>query len=202
MISSQSIKDHIKNNFWQYLILIVIFVLGLIAGEMKVSNLTGGTRGHLIGLLNSFMTEQGGVTGRPEMLLPTILNQIKTVGLIWFLGLTVIGVPFILGLVFTRAFSLGFTIGFLVEEKGRLGWLVALASVFPQNLIYLPVLLVGSLFSLNFSMYIIKGQLRNISDFWRSLLLYTLLMALVMAFFIVGALVEAYISPWFLSLIV
>lgn len=193
--------EHIRNNIWQYLIIISIFGLGLGFGEVKATILGGGTRGHLLQLINQFIESGVYSVGGKDLLLEIISSQGKMVGLMWFLGLTVIGVPLILGLVFVRAFSLGFTLGFLVKEKGKLGLLMVFASVCPQNLLYVPMLLIGAVLSLNFSLYIASGRFRTGTGLWKNFVYYSCLMLMVGGVFVLGALVECYFVPWLLTMI-
>ena len=48
-------------------------------------------------------------------------------------GLTVIGAPVVLGIVFLRGFVLGFTIGFIIDELYVRGLILSLSSVLPTT---------------------------------------------------------------------
>ncbi|MGE5405421.1 MAG: stage II sporulation protein M [Candidatus Saccharibacteria bacterium] len=196
-----AIKDHLRSNLWQYLILLVVFVLGLVEGNIKACGLSGGTRGHLLDLLNEFINSSATYEPGGRLLIPSILAQVKLVVVMWFLGLTVIGTPLVLGLVFARGFSLGFTIGFLVNAKGQTGALVALVSVAPQNIIYVPLLILTSLMSINFSLFIIKRRSQIHTSLWKGFAAYTMAMLCYMILFAGGALIETYVPPWLLAAI-
>lgn len=194
-------KQHIRNNFSKYLVLVIIFALGMAAGEMKSDSLGMETKGYLLTLINQLIDHGASYNGGETLLLSAAGSQIKTAALMWFLGLTVVGVPLILGLIFARAFSLGFTLGFLVQEKGGLGLVMALASVLPQNLIYVPFLLIGAVVCLNFSLFLVRGRFQARAELWQSFILYSLAMIGIIMFLLLGAVAESYLSPWLLSLI-
>ena len=103
-------KQHILNNLFKYLLLILVFAGGIAAGEMKSGNLVAETRSHLVTLIDNLIENGGSLSGGYSLLFSVAGSQIKTAALMWFLGLTVVGVPLILGLIFARAFSLGFTL--------------------------------------------------------------------------------------------
>ena len=128
----------------------MIFALGITLGDMKSGSLEGETRSYLLNLVNQLINYGGGHEDGHGLFLAVALNQVKTVGLMWFLGLTVVGVPLILGMIFARAFSLGFTLGFLIQEKGKLGVVMALATVLPQNIFYIPFIIMGAVLSIGF----------------------------------------------------
>ncbi len=82
----------------------------------------------------------------------------KWVGLIWFLGLSVIGLPGILILDFLKGVLIGFTVGYLVGQFSWKGLLFALVSVAPSNLLIIPVLIVSSVSAIAFSLHVIKNR--------------------------------------------
>jgi stage II sporulation protein M len=115
------------------------------------------------------------------------------------LGLTVIGLPLIMVVIFLRAFSLGFTLGFLIQQKAGTGVLVSLVSVLPQNLFYILGLLIAGVVAMNFSLNIVKNRNQGTNKLGLALLAYTTVMLLLLVVFGLGALIEAYFSPWLLG---
>ena len=201
MGSKHKIKMHISQNRGQYILITLIFIIGAVIGDYKVLDLEGGVKSHLLGLIDNYLkggmqTDLSGQT----ILLNSFLNQAKSILAIWFLGLTVIGIPLIFGLVLLKGFSLGFTIGFLVQEKAGAGIIISIISILPQNIVYIPFLIIWSVIAINFSMYIVTGRSENRVPLGRALLSYSLLMFLFLLIVLIGAFIEAYLSPWLLSL--
>ncbi len=194
------IKQHINANRWQYTLIALIFIAGFIIGNYKVPGLEGGVRNHLLDLLNKYLQADSktGMNGA-ILLFYAFLNQSKSIIGIWFLGLTVIGMPLILAVVFLKGFSLGFTIGFLVQEKAGAGILIAILSILPQNLVYIPLLIIWSVVGVNFSVYIATGRQGRVGSLGRALVSYTMLMIVFLLIVLMGAFIEAYFSPWFLQ---
>ncbi len=194
-------KQHIRNNFLKYLVLIIIFVLGIVAGQVKSGSLGEETKGYLLTLLDQLIDHGASYKQGGNLFISAAGSQIKSVALMWFLGLTVVGVPLILGLIFVRAFSLGFTLGFLVQEKGSLGIVVILTSILPQNLIYVPFLLIGAVLCVNFSLFLVQGRFLARTELWQNFVLYTLAMIGITLILLLGAAAESYLSPWLLTLV-
>lgn len=195
-------KEHVRKNIWQYLLISIIFGLGFVLGEVNAGNLQGGTRSHLVDMVDSFL--KGGVVTYQEgyrIFIPAFLNQARLIVLIWFLGMTVIGVPLILAIVFIKGFSLGFTFGFLVKEKALLGFMLAMLSVFPQNIIYVLFTIAWAVVGLNFSVYIAKGRFAGAS-LGQDLATYTVTMLVFLVVFFFGALVESFLSPWLVEMFI
>jgi len=191
-------KKHITANRWQYIFISLIFIAGLVLGNYKVPGLDGGVRDHLLFMIDNYLegNSQAGMNGT-KLLFYAFLNQSKTFLGIWFLGLTVIGMPLILLVIFLKGFSLGFTVGFLIQEKAGLGVLVSILSILPQNLVYIPLLIIWSVIGIKFSIFIATGRQGTRVSMGR-LLSYTLLMLIFLLIVLVGAFIEAYFSPWFL----
>ena len=99
-----------------------------------------------------------------------------------------------------RGYALGFTIGFLVHQKGGAGIIMSVLSILPQNIVYIPFLIIWSVIAVNFSAYLVGRNPGGVS-LGKTLVNYSLLLAVFLVMFMTGAFVEAYLSPWFLSLI-
>ena len=200
MSLAQRLKQHIRNNRWQYIVIGLVFLVGLVMGGQKVEGLEGGVRDYLRELIVTYLQEgQKAPIYGPGILLAALATQAKTVVAIWFLGLTVIGVPLILAVVFLRGYALGFTVGFLVQQKGGAGVIMSILSILPQNLVYIPLLIIWAVIAVNFSSYLI-GRHPG-AALGKTLINYSLLLAVFLVLFTAGAFIEAYLSPWFLSLI-
>jgi len=202
MILKLRLKQHITENRWQYILITVIFLIGLVLGNYKALGLEGGVKSHLLALIDNYL--QGGISGSLNgngIFLSAFYNQAKTVIAIWFLGLTVIGFPLILAVIFLRGFSFGFTVGFLLQEKAGIGILISIISILPQNLVYIPCLIMVAVLAMNFSIYIIKRRNNKMMPLSTGLITYSLLMLFCMCIFLAGAFIEAYLSSWFLKLV-
>lgn len=197
------IKQHIRENRGQYFLISVIFLAGIMVGNYKVTGLEGDVSNYLLRLIDNYL--QVGVAGSLDgssILWSAFLSQAKIIAAIWFLGLTVIGLPLILAVVFLRGFSLGFTVGFLYQEKALTGILITLISVLPQNLVYIPFLMMWAVIALNFSIFIVKGRNSSVIPLGTGFMSYTILMLVFLVILLLGAFIEAYLSPWFLTLFI
>lgn len=196
----QRLKQHIRNNRWQYLVISLVFLIGLVMGSQKVDGLDGGVRDHLVQMIDNYLQEgrDAPVYG-PGIFMAALATQAKTIVAIWFLGLTVIGVPLILAVVFLRGYALGFTIGFLAQQKGGAGIVMSILTILPQNLVYIPLLVIWSVIAVNLSAYLM-GRTPGLS-LSKTLVNYCLLLLIFLLLFMAGAFIEAYLSPWLLSLL-
>jgi stage II sporulation protein M len=125
-----------------------------------------------------------------------ISKNLVNLGKIFLLGLTVIGFPLILVIIFTRGFVLGFTVFFLIKEKALWGALITLLAVFPPNILSLPAYILAAAAAINFSLYLIRTKNTPISNYALS---YVLLMIVLAVMMLGAALIEGYLSPLFIQ---
>lgn len=195
--------SYFRENALVYIIICLVFSIGIFSGAIGVKPLISGQQVELLAYVDNFLatliyTDMDTF----NIALTSVLKNLQLVFLIWFLGLTVIGVPIILLLVFVRGFVLGFTVGFLAQEKAMQGILISTFSILPPNLLLIPGLIIAAVSAVTFSMLLIKGQLRNRSmRLVQHFISYSMLMAVMAIVLIAAALIEAYISPSMMKLI-
>jgi stage II sporulation protein M len=200
----QNLSEYFRANIVAYFFMTLIFVIGVVVGALAVKTLPEGQKIELIGYLKIFF--QGLVQGpagadTPALFSAVLLNGAKTIGLIWLLGFTVIGIPFVLFIVFTRGFVIGFTVGFLVNEYIMKGLAFALASVLPHNFFAVPALLAAGVAATSFSLMLVRRRQRGQVNIVYESVGYTILCLLMLALMLVAAVVEVYISPVFMKLV-
>ena len=182
-----------------YTFVAVLFLVGVVFGALMVNALSLEQQQELGTYLGNYFIEvDQGAAGIEQEVYWTIAGQhLKWIGLIWILGLSVVGLPGILVLDFLKGVLIGFTVGYLVGHFSWEGFLFALVSVAPHNLMIIPVLLICSVGAVSFSINVIKKQVfsRRYDDLSKPFLTYTALF-LVMAFITLGiASFETWVTP-------
>jgi stage II sporulation protein M len=180
-----------------------VFILGMIAGSLALRALSPAQLDELQQYLNSFLNGIGGLAQNGQF--PAfkawegiLKGQLCSLGIFWLLGLTVVGAPLVILLAGARGFILGFTVGFLVQEKAGQGLLLAMVAVLPQNLFYVPVMIGAGSLALYFTISLFKSS-RQTSVF-KGMLLYTLLFVALALLVLAGTWIEAYLVPGIMRL--
>ncbi|MEK3902171.1 MULTISPECIES: stage II sporulation protein M [unclassified Paenibacillus] len=196
----RSLKLMVKEQTPLYIFVAVLFLVGVVFGALIVTALTLDQQQELGDYLSNFFVtvDQQGLPDAQDSYWSIAAFHLKWVGLIWVLGLSVIGLPGILILDFLKGVLIGFTVGTLVSQYSWHGMLFALVSVAPHNLVLIPVLLVCSAAALGFSLLMIRsrvlGQQRR-TQITHPFMMYTLL-SLGMALLVMGISgFEAYLTP-------
>lgn len=192
---------HIKDNLGIYLVIFFFFLGGIVFGTISLNFLGEQQLLHLAAYLDNLLKQfNTGTIISDNLFYHAALDALKETGLIWFLGLTVIGIPLIVLFVFIKGFVLGFTVGFLIQQKALYGVALSLTAVMPANLLQIPALFLAAMFGISFSTGLIRGKIweRGILP---GLLNYSLCMLLVALILAGGGLVEAYVAPFFIRLV-
>lgn len=94
-------------------------------------------------------------SGRSEILKGSMLFHFKYIGLFLILGLTIIGLPIVWMLTFIKGLVIGFSVGFVVNQLGFNGLVIATLSIAPHNIIVIPVYLIASSLAMLFSLILV-----------------------------------------------
>jgi len=198
--------NHFREYSSIYLFVVVLFLMGVIFGAVIVNSLSFTQKEDLFYYLSQFFGQaaKGEVHAARDLFLQSFFHNSKFIGLIWILGISIIGLPVILIMLFIKGVTVGFTVGFLVNQMGWNGFLLSFVSILPQNLIIIPVFIIMAALSVMFSLRMIRNQfMKKISQpvlpqFFRYL--FSFLWVLI---FVAGAAgIEALISPALLKAVI
>ncbi|MGV3489345.1 MAG: stage II sporulation protein M [Tuberibacillus sp.] len=199
----KKITQHLQDNLSIYTFTIVLFLMGIVFGAIIVNSLPPETKTNLFGYLQRFFGQvsQGKIAGTGAMFGESFKNYLQYLGLIWLLGLSIIGLPVIFILLFLKGIVVGFTVGFLVNQMGFHGFLIAMASIFPQNLIIIPTFIIVSAASVAFSLKMIRQLLMRTrkTPLIPQFMSYIVLFGIVIAAITTASLFEAYVSPFLMQ---
>ncbi|VBB07993.1 stage ii sporulation protein m [Lucifera butyrica] len=200
----QCILNHLRSNIVAYFFIILIFIIGVVVGALAAKSLPDEPKNELIGYLQVFfqgLSQNPAAPNNATMFSSVLYNNLKSVGLMWILGFTVIGLPAVLFIVFTRGFVIGFTVGFLVNEYIVRGLVFALASVLPHNFLAVPAVLVTGVAATSFSLLLVRHKLQGRINLLYETVTYTVLCAGMLALMVLASVIEVYVSPVFMKML-
>lgn len=206
MLFQNAAQNHVRDYSSLYIFIIVLFLMGVICGSIIVNSLSFTQKEDLLYYLTRFFgeVETGTVTASSAMFAESVKHNIQYIGLIWILGISIIGIPLILILLFLKGMVVGFTVGFLVNAMSWKGFQIALVAVLPQNIILVPIMIFITTLSLALSMKLISRVfLKQVRQPIKPILLKYVLSFVVCILLIIGAgVIEAYFSPSLMKSIV
>ncbi len=186
-----------------FLFIVVLFLMGVIFGAIVVNSMSFSQKEDLFYYISQFFGQvsEGKSAENNDLFLQSFFHNSKFIGLMWVLGISIIGLPVILILLFLKGMVVGFTVGFLVSQMGWNGFMLALVSIMPQNLIIIPVFIIMAALSVIFSMRMIKRQFMKkyaqpILPFFKR---YIFAFIAAVIFISAASGIEAYLSPWLMK---
>jgi len=196
---------HIKNNIKTYFFLLMTFVVGVSAGAFTVNGLSTMQREELTYYFQGFLQLlDNQKVDNIELLKLGFMENIKIIGLLWGLGVTIIGIPFIFIIIGIRGFITGFTSGFIIGMLGWKGIVFTLLALLPKEFIIIPCLISLGVSGINFSRNIIKKKsMHHLSkgNLKTSFIAYCMVTLFFTCFIFAGVLMEAYVTPVFIRMI-
>lgn len=201
----RDLQEYFRENMGIYILITALFTGGVLAGALALRGLGEEQLLQLNQYFGAFIESfhDSSAIDQRALFRQALSLNFRYLLLTWFMGLFLFGFPVIVGLVGLRGFSLGFTVGFLVQRNSLRGVLFAVGSVLPHNLILIPALIVGSVTAFSFSWLRLRCSLEKRSCSLREHIgPYSMMFLLVGLLLGAAVLVEAYISPVFLKLLI
>lgn len=135
------IFKHISNNSKEYIVVTLIFLIGIFFGVMFINNTQESQMSEITSYVNNFIEKLKNIENLENMkfLKISILENIVLAIILWFFGTTVIGIPVVFGIILYRGFCLGYTIATITAIMG-IGKGISFISMalLLQNLIFIP----------------------------------------------------------------
>ena len=189
------IKNHIINNRKEYIIVILLFIIGIFLGVLLVNNMQESQRDEVSIYINNFINKIKEIENLnyAELLKTSISHNILLAIILWFFGTTVIGIPVVFGLVLYRGFCLGYTISVCTAVMGlSKGILFILILLLLQNLLFIPAILALAVSGFKLYKSIIKD--RNKENIKIEVLRHTIFSLIMLAIMVISSLIEIFIS--------
>ena len=139
-----TIGNHVANNKKEYILVTLIFLVGIFLGVMFINNSKESQLSEISSYLNNFIDKLKNTEKLETMtiLKSTLLENIILAVTLWFFGTTVIGIPIVLGIIMYRGFCLGYSIATIISVIGvGKGILFILITLVLQNILFIPALI-------------------------------------------------------------
>lgn len=197
-----AIKVHIYNNIKQYLIISLLFLIGVVAAVIFINNsektqINSELEDNIITCIESLKTEYE--IDKGELLRTSIINNIMIAVIFWILGCSIIGIPIIYAIIIYKGFSLAYTISTVILALGTIkGMFFCIISLLFQNIIIIPSLFAMAVSSVNLYKVIVKDKRRE--NIKVEIARHTIFSVIILILLIASSFVETYLSNTLLEL--
>lgn len=156
-----AIKNYVVNNYKEYLLVAILFIIGLFIGVFIINNSSESDSKEISKYFNDFITNFNELDSinKSDLIRESIQRNLIMALILWGAGTTVIGIPIVLISILLRGLSLGYTIATITVSLGKFkGVLFCLASIFLQNILLIPAILTIGVSSIKLYKSIIKDK--------------------------------------------
>lgn len=189
------IKEHVINNKKEYMIVSLLFIIGIFFGVLFVNNVEETQKLEITTYLNTFIEKMKNTESLDyiELLKTSMGQNILLAIVLWFFGTTVIGIPVVFGLVLYRGFCLGYTIAVCITIMGLpQGILFVMILLLLQNMIFVPAILALAVSGFKLYKSIIKD--RNKENIKIEVVRHTIFSFIMLLLLVVSSVVEIFLS--------
>ena len=188
------ILKHILNNKKEYIIVTLLFIIGIFVGVFFVNNLDENSRSSVQEYLNNFVEKfkQIEKLDNVSLLKTSIIQNIIFAVILWFFGTTVIGIPIVFGIIIYRGFCFGYTISVCVSIMGiSKGLIFTLVNLLLPSLIIIPAILAIGVSGFKLYKSIVKDRAKE--NIKLEIIRHTVFSGIMLLVMILSSLVEVFI---------
>lgn len=151
-------RSFIAENKFLLFFMTILFMTGIIFGAIVVNSMSFIQKQDVFFQLEQYFTlmEQNEAIASSDVLKRSFFFHFKYLLILCVLGMTIIGIPVIFMLIFIKGLVVGFSVGFIVNQLGTKGLILATVSIAPQNIITIPVYLFAGGLAVHFSLLLMR----------------------------------------------
>lgn len=189
------LTNHIINNKRGYLIVTILFFIGLIIGVFFINNAKDTQIEEVNVYLNNLEIKVENYENIDlfNLFKQSLISNFIIILLLWFGASTIIGIPIVYGTVAVKGFTMGYTISSIITCFGLgKGILIALSIMLLHNIIFIPTIFATSVSGLKLYQSIMKNKNRD--NIKIEILRHTIFCSLMLILMIISSVIEVYCS--------
>ncbi len=198
------LNETIKKEKNKLIFVVTIFIIGLVLGSLFTNFITVDDKNLLTGQLDVYLDSikklSSDVFGL-KVFTSEILNNGSQLFIIFALGVSMIGLPVVIFILFFKGFMLGTTLSTMFLRYQLKGIIGAFLYVFPCLIINTMIYILMSFFAVHASVKFLKALLKKDNLNFKSFLgKYLLAFIVCIVLMIITCVLDAYLTPLLLKL--
>lgn len=191
------IKQLLNKDKKVYIFLLSVLLSGVLFGSVFMTLISKADKEVVVTSLNEFMVlAKESNINNIEVFKDVFISNTLFIVLLWALGISVIGLFFIVVMLFIKGFTLGFVISALIYKYKFLGIINCIIYLFPHAFINILVYLVVSYFAYKLSIQIFNSVIKKSTvNFREGINTYVKILLAAIIILLLTSLYESYVMP-------
>lgn len=182
---------------------LIVLVLGLLFGSIYITILSNEDKKELLNNVGLYFDSYKSISFQEKLNIfkESFLKNIVFFLFIWLLGISMIGFPIILIMIFYKSFLLGFSISSIFAKYKITGLYKIIIYMFPGKILVLVLSLILAVYSINISNRLVSSCIKKKSfNFNAYMGKYFLLLLICILMCVIVSLIDAFIIPIFYNI--
>ncbi len=151
------INAEFKKNKKLFIFVSILIIVGFITGSFFITILSNDDKKLVSETISNFFLQiKSGKIDQIYTLRTSITTNLIYILFMWILGISLIGLPIVIFLVFIKSFILGFSISSIIFRYKASGTLLTLGYIFPHQILNIIVLSFLSIYAIKVSISLFK----------------------------------------------
>lgn len=198
------LKQKTNNNKKIIMFLLGIFIIGIIFGSAFVVILSKNDQELVKEYIKTFIYK---IDNDKLKYLNAFKNNLLSnsifISIIWLLGISIIGIPIIIFMYFSKAFILGFSISSFILQYKTKGLLLAFIYFFPHHVINVIIYTLLMIYSIKISIALINGILKKKAINFKIIMnKYLIILGISLILIVITSLYECFVVPLIIKRII
>ena len=196
------VNEEFKKNKKTLIFIVTLLLIGLICGSLFITILNSSDKKLVLDTITNYFNQiKATKIDYIYSFGTSIISNLLFIFFIWLLGISIIGIPIILFLIFIKSFILGFSISSIICKYKLSGTLLSLSYTFPHHILNIIILCFVGMYSIKVSFSLIKlitsKKQINLKIIIRKYI-GVLLISIILSF--VSSVIETFLTPHFIKL--
>lgn len=198
------LKKKTSSNKRLIIFLFGLFLIGLIVGSLFITILSKTDQALVKEYIKEFINQMGQKKlNYFDAFKNSLLSNLSFIIIAWLLGLSVIGIPIVIFMYFSKAFILGFSLSSFILQYKIKGLMISIFYFFPHHLLNIIAYTLLTMYSLKISSLLIHSVIKKKNINFKPIMnRYLIVLAVSIGMIFVASLYECFIVPFILQKII
>ncbi len=185
-----------------FIFITILLIIGFVAGTLYITILSNTDKDLIKDTItNYFLQIKNSKLDNMHIFRQALSSNFIYVIGIWLLGISIIGLPIIICMIFYKSFIMGFSITSIIYKYKLKGIVLSFTYSFPYQLLNILIASFISLYAIKVSISIIKMMISKKHINFKVLIKKYFVVLLICLFLsLISSLIEGFVTPYFIKL--